>query len=248
MSGSALRGIDAHCHFDLYPDPEAMIRNAESAGVAAIAVTNAPSVFPHMVRFAAQHEQIHPALGLHPELAVERASELEMFRSLAQQTPFIGEVGLDGTKDDPEHRAQQRSVFSEVLRVCRSAGGKVLTVHSRRAAPEVVEMIGAGFPGTVILHWFSGSQSTAREALRRGMFFSVNLAMLRSRSGRALVGMLPRDRVLTETDGPFMKVDMRSAVAEDVFSCLPGLAKTWNVTPAEAGSIVLANFARCLHS
>lgn len=246
MSGTTPRGIDAHCHVDLYPDPEATLREAESAGIAIIAVTNTPSVFPHMVRFAAGHGGIYPALGLHPELAAERANELDLFRDLAKQTPFIGEVGLDGTSQDPTMRTRQRHVFSEVLRTCRAMGDKVLTIHSRRAEAAVLEMIGVGFPGIVILHWFSGSQATAREALKQGAYFSMNPAMLRSRSGRSLLAMLPQDRVLTETDGPFSKIGERQVFPEDVFSCLPALAESWRVAPEEAARIVVENFQACL--
>jgi TatD DNase family protein len=248
MSETPLRGIDAHCHLDLYPDPEATLREAESAGVAIIAVTNTPSVFPHMITSAAGHLRVYPALGLHPELATERAGELLQFREFATQTRFIGEVGLDGATRDPKARAKQREVFAEVLKTCRLLGDKVLTVHSRRAEAEVLKMIGPSLPGTVIFHWFSGLESIAGEALKLGAYFSVNPAMLRSRTGQSLVGILPRHRVLTETDGPFLKMGQRPAVPEDVLTCHDSLAAIWEVTPEEARDTVVANFLAAIES
>ncbi len=245
---SALRAVDTHCHVDLCADPADTLSIAAAAGLGVVAVTNTPSVFPHMCEFAAKHEGVYPALGLHPELAVERASELEQFREFAPGATFIGEVGLDGVNPAPQVRATQRRVFSEILSTCRNVGEKFLTVHSRRAAAEVIELIGPGFPGVVVLHWFSGSPAIAREAIAGGMYFSVNPSMLGSKAGTAIISVLPRDRVLTETDGPFLKVSGRAAVPGDVMSCFPRLAGLWRVTPEEARRITVDNFRRCLQT
>lgn len=241
-----LRAVDTHCHVDLYPDPTATLRNLSAAGLAVVAVTNTPSVFPHMRDFAAEHDCVYPALGLHPELALGRSSELALFDEYARTATFIGEVGLDGVSDDPRTREAQRRVFTSIVDTCRNIGGKFLTVHSRRAAAEVVEVIGPSFPGVVVLHWFSGSPAIAKEAVARGMFFSVNPSMVGANSGRAILAVVPRDRVLTETDGPFAKISGRAAVPDDVLSCFPGLASLWHVSPDEARQTTLDNFRDCL--
>ena len=100
--------------------------------------------------------------------------------------------------------------------------------------------------GIVVLHWFSGTASQAKLALSYGFYFSVNLAMAGSKSGSELVRWLPRDRLLTESDGPFLKKDMGASGPLDVIEVVRWLAKQWCVELAEARQQIVANFARCL--
>jgi Tat protein secretion system quality control protein TatD with DNase activity len=67
-------------------------------------------------------------------------------------------------------------------------------------------MVGRDFPGKPILHWFSGSFVELEEAAANGFFFSVGLAMVRSRRGQELIKRMPSGKVLTESDGPFTRV------------------------------------------
>jgi len=113
-----------------------------------------------------------------------RHRELPLLEELLGETRYVGEAGLDYVTRDPAERARQRQVFATILNCCASHGDKVLTIHSRRAADEVVAMLGADFPGTAILHWFSGSSKTLAKAVAQGCFFSINPAMLESTGGR----------------------------------------------------------------
>ncbi len=63
--------------------------------------------------------------------------------------------------------------------------------------------------GCAVLHWFTGTEAEARRAVELGCYFSINREMLRSEKHRKLVSLLPRDRLLTETDGPFVENDAR---------------------------------------
>jgi TatD DNase family protein len=92
--------LDAHCHIDLYPDPSRIAIDAESAGVLTVCVTNLPSAFeaayPHIQRF----KKVRLALGLHPLRAdAHTEGELVRFKTLVGETSFIGEVGLDFSRD-----------------------------------------------------------------------------------------------------------------------------------------------------
>jgi TatD DNase family protein len=77
--------------------------------------------------------------------------------------------------------------------------------------------------GTAVLHWFTGSASEAKRAAQLGCYFSVNLEMLKSEQRRNLVASLPRERLLTETDGPFTTIDGRPTLPSDVISTLNAL-------------------------
>lgn len=242
--------VDTHCHIDLYPDPSWLIRDSENRQIYTIAVTNTPSVFLPLAEIIGASKYVRPALGLHPELAAARHRELPIFAALLDRTRYVGEVGLDYQTKDEADRAVQRRVLSTIIDQCDAAGGKVLTVHSRRAANDVVDAFGTSFNGAYILHWFSGGVKVLRRALTNGAFISVNPAMVRSRTGRALIGEAPRDRVLTETDGPFVTTGdhpkVKPAVPDDVRTVIAGLRELWDVAHDEAAQQVYANFCSLL--
>lgn len=105
-----------------------------------------------------------------------RRSPNPSLRDIAQST-YVGEVGLDAGPRFYKSLEAQRDVFRTVLERFAAAGGKILTVHSVRTAPIVLDMIERHVPrgrATVVLHWFSGSASNARRVATMGCYFSVN--------------------------------------------------------------------------
>jgi TatD DNase family protein len=238
---------DTHCHLDLYPNPQAVAAAAERARVRTIAVTNAPSVFRRSAQLTHGCEHLRTALGLHPQLAAQRKHEVALFKQLVGETRYIGEVGLDFSTSDAADRRAQQDVFEEILATCAHRG-KVLTVHSRRAADETLDALGSGAAWTVILHWFTGSQRALDRAASIGCFFSVNAGMLRSAAGARIVAALPLDRVLLESDGPFVQVDGRPATPMDGARIVEALARLWGVPAEDAASRTYANLNRALTS
>ncbi|MHB8644381.1 MAG: Qat anti-phage system TatD family nuclease QatD [Thermomicrobiales bacterium] len=241
-----MRLVDSHCHLDLYPDHGAVLTESERAGIYTIAVTNAPSVFRRSAMLTRNARFVRTALGLHPELAREREHELILLDTLLDETRYVGEIGLDYVTDDMDDQEAQRRVFSTFLDRCASHGNKVLTIHSRRAADDVVAMVGRSFPGAVILHWFSGSLGVLKSAVAQGCYFSVNTAMVASTSGMRLIREMPQERVLTETDGPFIMVSDRPARPADIETVVSGLASLWSLDPDEAAASIFGNFQRAL--
>lgn len=178
--------------------------------------------------------RIRTALGLHPQLAHQRVTELDLFARLLPQTRYVGEIGLDGS---PENRAQwedQLTVFDRVLRLCADAGGRVLSIHSRRATSAVLDQLEAQpASGTPVLHWFSGTSRELQRAIQLGCWFSVGPAMLASQKGLALTAKMPVDRIITETDGPFARINGIAAFPWDCGRAIPVLASMW-AKPEEA--------------
>ena len=125
--------------------------------------------------------------------------QLQRFTALLSRVDYVA-IGLDGSREGRASLPTQRRVFSHVL----GAPGirhRVLSVHSRGAEAEAIAALeDAGV--TAVLHWYSGALKHADRALSAGIYFSVNAAMLRSQKGARLLRAIPRDRVLTETDGP----------------------------------------------
>lgn len=237
-----MRLIDTHCHVDLYPDYRDLIEEAERAQVYTIAVTNTPSVFRHCLALTEGKRFIRAALGLHPQLVRERHHELGLMSELLGETKYIGEVGLDFTTQDDREKSLQREAFAKILDKCAPFGDKVLTIHSRRAAAEVVDMIGNAYSGKIILHWYSGSPKVLEKALSFGYYMSINTSMITSTKGREIVMKIPRDRLLTESDGPFVKVSGRPARPGDMMLVIEGLAGMWGVEKTHAANTIYENF------
>lgn len=240
--------VDMHCHVDLFPDPRELVKAIERNRVHTVAVTNAPSVFQHTEQLAKGCTYMHAAVGLHPELVASHGHELELMWPLLARTQFVGEIGLDYSTNDKEIRARQRTVFGRILERCAESRNKIITVHSRRAAADVVSAIGERFPGRVILHWFTGSVRELERASRADLFFSVNHAMLNSHKGRTLIAAMPRNRVLIESDGPFVQIDGSPASPRNAPATLQALAAAWGLDPEGARAKVLENYAEVTRS
>ena len=240
--GELTEFVDAHCHVDLFPDPASIVAAASSSRVHTVAVTNAPFVFAHTAALAEGRSYVYAALGLHPELVETHGEQLDRFIELLPATRFVGEVGLDYSTKDAAVRSRQRRVFDAILERCAHAKNKVITVHSRRAGADTLAAIGVHYPGTVILHWFTGSLREVESANRAGLMFSVNSAMLASQNGRRLVQAMPRDRVLTESDGPFVGPRSSPDSPASISKTLASLAGLWSLSPAEACAVVAGNF------
>lgn len=235
--------IDFHCHVDLFQNPKALVEECERIGLYVLSVTTVPSAWRGTTALSQDSRRIRTAMGLHPEIAHERHSELALFDELLPEAKYVGEIGLDRTPGTKEHWPTQARVFRHILASCQRSGGRIMSIHSRRASDAVLDELetfsDAGVP---VLHWFTGSQSQLKRAVALGCWFSVGPAMLRAQRGRELVASMPRDRVLTESDGPFARMDERPARPLDVSIALEHLGELWSVGYAEAHQIVMGNF------
>ena len=239
--------IDFHCHLDLYPDPAAVRDECDRRGLYVLSVTTTPSAWRQTSALAASVKRIRTSLGLHPQLAHERQSELALFDELLPDAPYVGEIGLDGGPEFRAHWQIQVKAFEHILARCCDAGGRLMSLHSRRASRAVLDTLEA-FPtaGTPILHWFSGSFRDLDRAVALGCWFSVGPAMLVSENGQALVSRMPRERVLTESDGPFAQVNGETVMPWHVESTVRDLSRIWYMSPNDAHAVIRGNLRRLI--
>ena len=221
--------IDFHVHLDLYPKPHATVRECIARGLHILSVTTTPSAWIGTKALTNGENRIRTALGLHPQIAHDRKGEIGLFEELLPQVHYVGEIGLDGGWEYRHHWRTQQRVFTRILELCEAVGGRIMTLHSRQAATKVLDGLSA-FPdaGTPILHWFSGTQREVSRAIDMGCWFSVGPAMLNGDRGRHLVLKMPRNRVLTESDGPFVQINGRAVWPWDVARVIKSLAELWS--------------------
>lgn len=239
-----MRLVDFHCHLDLYPDFEALVRESERLKIFTLAVTTTPKAWARNRMLASNTRYVRAALGLHPQLVAEHWREIDLWEKFLGETRYVGEVGLDAGPRYFSSMARQEDIFRRILRRCAEAGNKILSIHSVRSATRVLDLIEEEVrPGRAkfVFHWFSGSRAEATRAVSFGCYFSVNAQMLQSDRGRALVSSLPEDRLLTETDGPFTSQGGGPARPRDVGQALKLLGATRGLSSDESAAVVLRN-------
>jgi TatD DNase family protein len=239
-----MKFVDFHCHLDLYPDFEALVAECERLGIFTLAVTTTPQAWARNNKLASSTKYVRAALGLHPQLVAERWREIELWERLLDETRYVGEVGLDAGPRYHSSMDRQIEVFRRILRSCAKAGGKILSIHSVRTAPKVLDLIEEEVPhgrAKFVFHWFTGSVADARRAADLGCYFSINSQMLTTDRGRALVSSLPIDRLLTETDGPFTSQGANPARPRDVGQTVKHLSTARGLSTEDTAAVVLRN-------
>lgn len=237
--------IDFHCHLDLYLKPEAVRDECLKRGLYILSVTTTPSAWKGTLALGAHAPRIRTALGLHPQLAHERQMELVLFDNILPKTRYVGEIGLDGAPEFRPYWQSQVTVFEHILAKCSSAGGRIMSIHSRRASGAVLDYL-EKHPraGTPVLHWFSGSLRDLDRAIKLGCWFSIGPAMLTSQRGRMIAARIPCERVLTESDGPFAQLNDATVMPWQVEDAMRGLADLWQVSEETIRKSILDNFRR----
>jgi TatD DNase family protein len=204
-------------------------------------MTNLPSHFragrPHVLRWP----RVRLGLGLHPLAAESHARELPEFEAALSLTSFVGEIGLDLSRHGKATAERQLQSFRQVAALLALAP-KFVSLHSRGAEREVLEILAEHRVERAVFHWYSGSVGVLDGVLEAGHSLSVNPAMTLSAKGKEIIKRLPRDRVLTETDGPHVQVRGTAAKPWDVQLVYEHLARVWGTSVADASAQVWANF------
>lgn len=226
--------IDVHCHFDMAKNPEKYISDNEKKQIITIGMTNLPSHFQMGISHVKRYKYIRLALGLHPLRAKEHAKEYSKFRQYVDETSYIGEVGLDFSREGFSTKEIQIKSFEFVLD-CIKTKNKILSLHSRRAEKDTLEMLIEKRIENAIFHWYSGSLSVLRSIVNSGFFFSINSAMIQSDNGKKIVAEIPRELILTETDHPFIE-------NSNIINVHFYLASLWHVSTEEVENIICNNF------
>lgn len=230
--------IDTHAHLDALDDPAAAVARAREAGVTRILTigTNV-EVCRQALAFAEQHNEVYAILGIHPHAAaeVDESAVPEVRQMLGHpRAVAVGEIGLDYYRDYAP-RDSQRDLFDRLLAVAADTG-KPVVIHTRAADEDTLAAL-AGFGGNVVLHCFSSSPLLP-VALERGYYvsFAGNVTFPKASDLRIAATQVPRDRLLAETDTPYLApqpVRGRRNEPAYVVHTLAALAEARGDAPAE---------------
>ena len=235
--------IDTHAHLDALDDPHGAVARALSAGVERIvAIASGVASTRTTLALASGEEGVVVAAGVHPHQAADGESLDELAALADGEVVAIGEIGLDFYRDYAPHDAQRR-VFTDQLRLARELG-KAVIVHSRAADEDTAAAL-EEFGGIVVLHCFS-SPRLLPVALERGYYvsFAGNVTYPKAADLRAAAAQVPADRILAETDCPYLAPQpVRGKTNEPAYvvHTVASLAETRGEDPDELGRRIETN-------
>lgn len=189
--------IDTHAHLDMLDD--GAVERAREAGVTRILTIGTKQA----VALADAHDGVYAVVGVHPHEAGEQHDLDELRGLLAHpKAVAVGEIGLDYFRDYAPHDAQA-ALFDAQLEIARELG-KPVVIHSRAADADTLAHL-ERFDGTVVLHCFS-SPHLLPTALDRGWYisFAGNVTYKNASDLRVAATQVPVDRLLVETDCPYL--------------------------------------------
>jgi TatD DNase family protein len=239
--------IDMHCHIDLYKDPQKLIADCIEKNIYVLSVTTTPKAWKITNEMAKDAKRIKTALGFHPQIIAQRYKEIELFDELLPNIKYVGEIGLDGSREYADSFNIQMSGFRHIIKSINEHDGRIMSIHSRNAAEAVLREI-YNVKGISILHWFSGNKTELDMAIKQECWFSIGLPMLTSKRGRDIILHLPKEKILTETDGPFTSYQNNILQPWDIKSIYPLLSALWNIPADDIAQMILNNFKAMLKS
>lgn len=247
--------IDSHCHLDYYKPDElpTVLGRAREAGVAEIVTIGTTlAQASTCIELAEAHADVWCTIGVHPHHAAEAPiPRPEVLAALADHPRVIGigESGLDYFYDRSPRPVQQEN-FRAHIRAARLAGVP-LAIHARDADADIAAILqeerAAGGDFAFLLHCFSSSRALAETAVEMGGYISFSgiLTFPKSNELREIARDLPADRLLVETDAPYLApVPFRGKRNEPAWTAQTArvLAETRGLTMPEIATLTTANF------
>ena len=240
--------IDTHAHLEACADPAAeVVARARAAGVSRIlAVGTTIATCRTALAVAEAEEGVFAVLGIHPHEAERESGCLDELRPLLAhpRAVAVGETGLDFYRDYAP-RDRQQALFEAELDLAGTLG-KAVVIHTRAADAETADVL-ERFDGTVVLHCFS-SPALLPVALERGYYvsFAGNVTYPKASDLRIAASRVPADRILAETDSPYLSpqaVRGRPNEPANVMHTLAALAEARGEDAAELETRIEANAA-----
>ena len=204
--------FDTHAHYDdpaFDPDRDEVIRSLPDAGVGLVLVPGCNlETSREAVALAEAYPHVYAAIGCHPQDAhTFQDEDLMEYRELAKREKVVavGEIGLDYYWEQNPPREVQREVFRKQMALAEELGLPVI-IHDRDAHEECLEIV-REFPGVRgVFHCYSGSPEFAKILLKLGWYlgFDGPITFKNAKKNVECVRMAPLDRLVIETDSPYM--------------------------------------------
>jgi TatD DNase family protein len=132
---------DAHCHLDLMDNMSGIIAEMQNSDISLFAVGTTPKAYDREVQFCRNNPHIKVGLGMHPQLISSGYDDMKLFKELFDRSHYIGEVGLDFSKEYIQTNETQMQAFRDIVKLCEQCGEKVVSIHSLKSANTIIEIL-----------------------------------------------------------------------------------------------------------
>jgi TatD DNase family protein len=243
--------IDAHVHLDKYDaELDSALRQIAAHQILTIAVAMDVPSYKRSLDIAKESELILPTFGIHPRRAPEYANRLSELSELIEQSPAIGEIGLDfHWIDDKSQYPAQRKVLEYFFAAAREQK-KIVNLHTKGAEKTILDLLEKYDVRRAIIHWYSGPIDILRAMVEFGAYFTVGVEVIYSAVIKAIANEIPNHLLLTETDNPGGLKWLKGVVGmpEDVQKVVDVLAQVRNSSTELIARIVQTNFLRLIEN
>ena len=206
--------VDSHCHLDFpdfAPDLDSIVARAAEAGIGRmVTISTRVRRLTELLAIAERYDNVYCSVGTHPHHADEEDGiSAEELAELTRHPKIValGEAGLDYFYDNGSPQAQARGFRAHIA--AARATGLPLVIHTREADEDcgrILEEEAAVGPFRAVLHCYTGGRELAMKAIGLGLSISFTgiLTFKKSEALRALAAELPADRIMVETDAPYL--------------------------------------------
>lgn len=219
------RLIDMHFHLDFYPNHSQIYESINKSCQHTLCVTNQPEIFEACMDKYSVTKYVQFGLGYNPQCVNDVPFNKSAFLRNLKRTKYVGEVGLDFSSNYSLNKEKQIEIFDFI---CANSKDKIMSVHCKNAEKVLYELLCRWNNSKVVLHWYSGDEFWLEKFLEIGAYFSINANMINTESGRKIIGQIPIEKLLIESDGPFTKIDGRKYTYDklgNVYMLLENLLK-----------------------
>ena len=241
--------IDAHTHLDKYAaELDSALEDIDRHHVFTVAVAMDVPSYKRSLEIGDQCNLVLPTFGIHPRRAPEYVDHLSDLVPFIEQSPAIGEIGLDfhWVKESSQYPAQLK-VLEYFLAAAREQN-KMVNLHTKGAEKQVLDLLERYDIQRAIVHWYSGPMDILRALVQFGAYFTVGVEVSYSDTIQAIAREIPEHRLLTETDNPGGLKWLKGVVGmpADIQTVIDVIARLRNSSAEWVARTVHTNFLRMI--
>jgi TatD DNase family protein len=241
--------IDAHVHLDKYGDLlDHALAEIEREEIFTVATAMDRESYDALKTIGKRSPLVLPIFGIHPRRAAQYAGHLRALSPLIEESPAIGEIGLDfHWEKDPTTYPAQIKVLEYFFAAAREQK-KFVNLHTKGGERLILELLEKYDIRRAIVHWYSGPLDVLSAMIQYGCYFTVGVEVQFSDRIKTIAKEIPEHALLTETDNPggLKWLTGTTGMPKDIRNVIDALAELRNVTIESIEKTVLANFRRLL--
>ena len=236
--------IDVHTHLDLLEKEKDLDKVLENSKKVKIIITNgtSPESNRRVLEISEKYEKVKPALGMYPDKAIsltdkEMDKEIKFIKS--KKPIAMGEVGLDNYR--VKNLEKQKKVLIKFIELSKELDIPII-IHSRKAEEETLDVLEENNAKKVIMHCFSGNKELTERAVALGYYFTIPCTITRNKTFRKLSKRIPLNRLLTETDAPYLSPRDEANEPAFIEDSIKKIAELKQLNEEELERIIFMNY------